>query len=167
MSAPFSIQLFVCGGTLDKEYDAVHGDLRFFKTSLPQILDEAQCTVPVALDVLFLKDSLLMDDDDREAINVACSQSTHQHIVITHGTDTMTQTASLLQSNPDLEGKTIVLTGAMRPYRLGRSDANFNLGAALMAAQLASPGVYVCMNGRLFTAGKVHKNRAAGQFESR
>ncbi|MBD3754564.1 MAG: asparaginase [Gammaproteobacteria bacterium] len=163
---PREIQLFITGGTLDKDYDAVSGELVFPPSHLDSLLAQARCTLPIELDVLMQKDSLHMDDADRAVINQACQDSRHSHIVITHGTDTMVQSAQVLLNNPNLKDKTIVFTGAMRPFKLGESDASFNVGTALMAVQLAKPGVYLCMNGRLFAADQVQKNRVAGLFEA-
>lgn len=161
------IQLFISGGTIDKDYDAVLGELIFPATHIPELLSEANSTLPITVDVLMQKDSLQMDQNDREKISQACQNSACAKIVITHGTDTMVETALCLLANPDLVDKTIVLTGAMRPYKLGKSDAAFNLGAALMAVQTAQAGVFICMNGHLFRADQVQKNRSAGLFESR
>ncbi|WP_127470914.1 asparaginase domain-containing protein [Thiomicrorhabdus aquaedulcis] len=162
-----TLQLFITGGTLDKEYDALSGELIFSSTVVPDLLKEANCTLASDVQVLMQKDSLHMTDEDRAIICQACLNASAQHIVITHGTDTMVQTALALLTAfaaDDLQ-KTIVLTGAMRPFQLGRSDASFNLGSALMAAQTAPFGVYIVMNGRLFNAQSVQKNRALGVFE--
>lgn len=162
-----SILLLVTGGTLDKAYDPLSGDLTFPSSHLPTLLKEARCTLPLEVDVLMQKDSLQMDANDRETIGLACQESPYDRIVITHGTDTMVETAQQLQAHPALAGKTIILTGAMRPYSLGHSDASFNLGSALMAVQTTSPGIYIVMNGHLFKADTVVKNRQAGLFEIR
>jgi L-asparaginase len=162
-----SIQLFVTGGTLDKEYDVLSGELVFPPTHLPALLKEAHCTLAIEVSVLMQKDSLQMTDEDRRLIGQACLNAVPERIVITHGTDTMVQTALALLALLHAAGvqKTIVLTGAMRPFQLGHSDAGFNLGSALMAVQTAQPGVYLAMNGRLFNAQQVQKNRALGVFE--
>jgi len=160
------IQLFVTGGTIDKQYDAISGELTFPDTHIPALLEEANCTLDIEIAVLMQKDSLQMTDSDRNKIDQACSVCSAQQIVITHGTDTMVETALQLQSNPKLTDKTIVLTGAMRPYKLGDSDAAFNIGSALQAVQLAAPGVWVTMNGKLFPANQVIKNTTLGQFEA-
>lgn len=161
---PSSIQLFITGGTIDKQYQTTTGELVFLETHIPQLLKEANCTLPVQVDVLMQKDSLEMTSHDRELIMGACLKSPAQQIVITHGTDTMVETASRLSKSPALENKTIVLTGAMRPFMLGYSDASFNIGCALMAAQLSEAGIYVVMNGQLFCADQVQKNRKKGLF---
>ena len=160
------IQLFITGGTIDKQYDECTGDLIFPDSHLPELLSEANCTLPIEIETLMQKDSLQMDDEDRIQIEQACINSLSTHIVITHGTDTMVETALRLRTSPTLVKKTIVITGAMRPFKLAHSDASFNIGTALMAAQLAQPGVWISMNGQLFSADKVTKNRTLGQFES-
>ncbi len=162
--SPPPIQLFVTGGTLDKQYQATTGELMFPATHVPIMLQEANTTLAIETTVLMQKDSLELTDDDRELICQACIDTPQQTIVITHGTDTMVNTALVLNQHPNLKHKTIVLTGAMRPFMLGHSDANFNLGSALMAVQLASSGVYIVMNGRLFSANQVQKNRQLGLF---
>ncbi len=157
------IHLLITGGTLDKDYDAITGELTFPGTCVPAMLEQARSTVALESTVLMQKDSLEMGDHDRAQILHACRQSPHERIVITHGTDTMTETARHL-ATAGLH-KVIVLTGAMRPHRLGRSDALFNLGAAIMAAQLAPVGVWIAMNGQLLPANQAQKNRQLGRFE--
>ncbi|WP_294948424.1 asparaginase domain-containing protein, partial [Sulfurivirga sp.] len=156
------IHLLITGGTLDKDYDALSGELTFPGTIVPHMLERARVTLPVTTTVLMQKDSLEMTDADRLRIAEAAEASEHERLVITHGTDTMTETGRLLSTRPVLKKKTIVLTGAMRPHRLGHSDALFNLGAALMAAQLAQPGVWIAMNGRLLPATTAQKDRSRG-----
>ncbi|MDX1795206.1 MAG: asparaginase domain-containing protein [Hydrogenovibrio sp.] len=160
------IHLLITGGTLDKDYEATTGELVFNSSHLPEILQQANVTLAIESDTLMLKDSLEMTDKDRESILNACLRSSQRRLVITHGTDTMTQTADLLKNHPDLSEKTIILTGAMRPFKLGMTDASFNLGSALMAVQLAPPGVYLTMNGQLFKSGRVVKNRDLGIFQT-
>lgn len=160
------IQLFVTGGTIDKQYDAISGELTFPATHIPALLKEANCTLDIDIKVLMQKDSLQMNDADRQYINQACSDCLSNQIVITHGTDTMVDTALALQKNTLLADKTIIMTGAMRPYKLGQSDASFNVGSALQAVQLASTGVWISMNGKLFSANHVIKNRTLGLFET-
>lgn len=161
-----SIALLICGGTLDKDYNPQKGELGFSQTHLPELLAQAQQYLPLNLKTVMLKDSLEMDQTDREQLYQACIDCAEPAIVITHGTDTMTDSADYLLSQiQTLANKTIVLTGAMRPFRLGESDASFNLGAALMAAQTTRPGVYICMSGQLFNAGQVKKNHSLGRFE--
>ena len=156
------IHLLITGGTLDKDYDPITGELAFPGTTVPDMLAQARVTVPVETTVLMQKDSLDMDDNDRQTILRACQSSPCERIVITHGTDTMVETGRVLvEAALD---KIIVLTGAMRPHRLGHSDALFNLGGALMAAQWAPVGVWIAMNGRLLPAGRAHKERQRGVF---
>lgn len=162
-----NIALLICGGTLDKDYAPISGELTFSQTHLPEILNQANSLLAIRQQVVMLKDSLEMDAADRDMLHQACINSSEQKIVITHGTDTMTLSAQrLLQDMTQLANKTIVFTGAMRPFRLGDSDASFNLGCALMAAQTAPAGVWITMHGQLFNANAVHKNRAIGQFET-
>lgn len=162
------IDLFITGGTIDKNYQETLGELVFTQSYIPEVLQQANSQLDIKVHTLMLKDSLEMSHTDRSAILQACIDSTAEQMVITHGTDTMVQTAQLLESaftESRLVNKTIVLTGAMRPFKLGNSDASFNLASALMAAQLATPGVYIAMNGRLFTANNVNKNTQLGIFE--
>lgn len=161
-----NIALLICGGTLDKDYAPLSGELAFSQTHLPEILKQANSLLAIRQQVVMLKDSLQMDSNDRDLLHQACLNSTEQKIVITHGTDTMTLSAQrLLQDISQLANKTIVFTGAMRPFQLGQSDASFNLGCALMAAQTAPAGIWITMHGQLFNADSVHKNRTLGQFE--
>ena len=157
------VRLFVTGGTFDKEYDELHGRLFFKDTHVREMLRLARCTLDVDVRTLMMIDSLEMTDADREIIARNCEESTDDRIVITHGTDTMAETARYLGER--VKGKTIVLTGAMVPYTFGSSDGLFNLGVALAFAQALPHGVYVAMNGRRFNWNNVRKNRATGQFE--
>jgi len=161
------ILVLITGGTFDKAYDAVRGELNFGTTHLPEILKEVRCRLTLELEINQLKDSLDMDDADRDRIVRSCKKTDLQKIVITHGTDTMEQTAKYLvtQGLPELQSKTIVLTGAMVPYSFKNTDAVFNLGTSLGAVQLLGPGVYICMHGKVFSALGVKKNRKAGYFE--
>lgn len=152
----------VTGGTFDKEYDELRGTLSFRKTHLPEMLELGRCRLKTRVVQLMMKDSLNMTALDRKRILTACRRAPENRIVITHGTDTMTATAALL--GPALQGKTVVLTGAMRPYRFGSSDGLFNLGSALSFAQALPPGVYVAMNGLVFAWDDVKKNRRLGVF---
>lgn len=160
-----NIKLLITGGTIDKDYQTTSGELVFSQTHLKALLQEANCTLNVDSQVLMLKDSLEMISSDRQQIVEACLATESQQIVITHGTDTMVESALTLLDETKLAEKTIVLTGAMRPYMLGKSDASFNVATALTAVQLSRPGVYIAMNGQVFTADKVQKNRQAGLFE--
>lgn len=159
------IRVFITGGTFDKEYDELSGRLYFRDSHLPEMLTLGRCTLPLAVTTLFMIDSLEMTADQRQHLVERCHAVEESHIVITHGTDTMAETARLLDAG--VQGKTIVLTGAMVPYKFGSSDGMFNLGSALAFAQTLPPGVYVAMNGRCFPAQLVEKNRATGMFTAR
>ncbi len=152
----------VTGGTFDKEYDELRGTLSFQKTHLPEMLSLGRCRLKTRVSALMMKDSLHMTAGDRKRILAACRRAPESRIVITHGTDTMAETAEVLGRG--LSGKTVVLTGAMRPYRFGSSDGLFNLGSALSFAQALPPGVYVAMNGLVFTWDDVKKDRRLGVF---
>jgi L-asparaginase len=157
------IQIFVTGGTFDKEYNELNGALFFKDTHLPEMLEKGRSRLAVSIDTLLMKDSLEFNDVDRQLISFACASASSNRILITHGTDTMVQTAQYLaaQNLP----KTIVLTGAMIPYKFGSSDGLFNLGSAMAFVQTLPPGVYVAMNGKCFSWDNVRKNRNTGEFE--
>jgi L-asparaginase len=156
--------LFVTGGTFDKEYDEIHGTLEFRDTHLPDMLAMARSRLDVRVRMLMMVDSLDMTDADRDLIASNCRDAPEPNIVITHGTDTMVDTAKALAGSvPD---KTIVLTGAMIPIAFGSSDGLFNLGGALSVVQVLPPGVYIAMNGRVFDWDNVAKNRDTGVFEA-
>lgn len=157
-----SVRVLVTGGTFDKEYDELKGTLSFRKTHVPEMLELGRCRVSAKVQVLMMKDSLLMSAADRRRILAACRRSPERRLVVTHGTDTMAETAAVLGRG--LKGKTVVLTGAMRPYRFGSSDGLFNLGSALSFAQALPPGVYVAMNGRVFPWDGVKKDKRRGVF---
>lgn len=158
-----SIRIFITGGTFDKEYNEITGHLFFQDTHLPEMLKLGRSRIEVDMRTLMMIDSLEMTDMDRELIARHCREADEDRIIITHGTDTMAATAGMLsQLVPD---KTIVLTGAMIPYKFGSSDGLFNLGSALAFVQTLLPGVYVAMNGRYFAAGNVRKNKQTGEFE--
>ena len=161
------IRIFVTGGTFDKTYDEIHGRLTFADTHLPEMLRLGRSRVPVAVSTLMMIDSLEMTDADRALIVEQCRVATESRLLITHGTDTMVETAAALAAalHP-ASGKTIVLTGAMIPYAFGSSDGLFNLGSALSFVQALPPGVYIAMNGRYFQWDRVRKNRESGVFES-
>jgi len=148
------------GGTFDKAYDLLTGNLQFQESFVPSILRLGRSTLKTETQTVCLKDSLDIVDQDRESIANILKKSMHKRMVITHGTDSIAETASFLESY-DL-GKTIVLTGAMIPYSFGASDALFNLGSALAFAQVLKSGVYVAMNGKYYHAGSVKKNRVTG-----
>jgi len=157
------INIIVTGGTFDKEYDEIKGQLYFKETHLPEILRLGRCTVPVDIDTLMMIDSLHMTDADRQRIVDHCAACSNARIIITHGTDTMVETAKVLAAAQ--LNKTIILTGAMIPYKFGSSDGLFNMGCALSYVQTLPPGVYITMNGRYFTWDNVRKNREEGLFE--
>lgn len=159
------IRIIVTGGTFDKHYDEIRGNLTFKDTHLPEILKFVRCTVPIELEINQLIDSLDMQTANRLSILESCRKAVEEHIVITHGTDTMTETAEVL--GKARLGKTIVLTGAMVPYIFNNSDAVFNLGCALMAVQLVPVGVFIVMNGRLFAWDDVRKDKALGVFQQK
>jgi len=162
-----SIRILVTGGTFDKQYNELSGTLAFRETHVPEMLRLGRCRVDVAVHQLMMIDSLEMTDANRLSIADACLTSTEPRIVITHGTDTMVETAKTLAAAvPPARGKTIVLTGAMVPYAFGSSDGLFNLGSALSFAQALPPGVYIAMNGRAFPWNDVRKNRETGIFEN-
>lgn len=160
------IRLFVTGGTFDKEYDEIRGELYFKDTHLPEMLALGRSKLKVEVRTLMMIDSLEMTDADRKLIIEQCREAKERYIVITHGTDTMEVTARAL-GEAALPEKTIVLTGAMIPFKFGSSDGLFNLGSALAFVQALPIGVYVAMNGRYFTWDRVHKNRERGDFEER
>lgn len=161
--AKSTLRVLACGGTFDKHYDALQGQLTFGASHLPEVLRQARVHPGYPLTLLPLQDSLDMQDSDRERVVAACREQPEDALVIVHGTDTMTATADCLRSAAI--AKTIVLTGAMLPYELRESDAPFNLGFACAAALTLPVGIYVAMNGRIFAAGSVQKNRALGRFE--
>jgi L-asparaginase len=159
-----SLRIIATGGTFDKHYDPLTGQLGFGESIIPSALARARITAPVHFEPLLAIDSLDMQDLHRQQIGEACRRSAETQILIVHGTDTMRETAAVL-AHAAL-AKTIVLTGAMVPYRIDGSDALFNLGFACAAASLCAPGVYIAMNGQVFPWDAVHKNRSAGVFES-
>jgi L-asparaginase len=158
------IRLFVTGGTFDKTYDEIRGALSFGDTHVPEMLRLGRSRVEVAVRTLMMIDSLDMSGGDRELIARNCAQCAESRIVVTHGTDTMVETAATIAGV--VKDKTVVLTGAMIPYAFGSSDGLFNLGSALSFAQTLPPGVYVAMNGQAFAWNTVRKNRDTGSFES-
>jgi L-asparaginase len=158
-----NIRILITGGTFDKEYNELTGQLYFNDSHLPEMLDLGRNLAPVEIRTLMMVDSLEMTDDDRNLVAEHCVKSPEDKIIITHGTDTMTETAQLLAKK--IKNKTIVLTGAMIPYKFGSSDGLFNLGSALAFVQTLPTGVYVAMNGRYFHADNVRKNKLTGVFE--
>ena len=158
-----AIRIFVTGGTFDKEYNELNGELYFKDTHLNDLLELGRNKVTVVITTLMLIDSLEMTSKDRDAILQQCISCSEDKIIITHGTDTMTETAKVLANN--MSNKTIVLTGAMIPIKFGSSDGLFNLGSALAFVQTLAHGVYVAMNGRYFNWDNVRKNKTTGRFE--
>lgn len=159
------IQVFVTGGTFDKEYNYISGELYFKDTHLKEMFKLGRCTLDIDIKTLMMLDSLEMTDTDREIIAHNCAKTVFNKVLITHGTDKIVETATYLAQR-QLLGKTIVLTGAMIPYAFGTSsDGFFNLGSALAFAQILPEGIYVAMNGRYFTWDNVKKNRKTGFFE--
>jgi len=158
------IRILVTGGTFDKEYDELTGRLYFRDTHVQEMLTRGRARLELSVETVMMIDSLEMDDRGRAQIVARCRDAAERAIVITHGTDTMVETARALAA-AELEGKTIVLTGAMVPYAFGSSDGLFNLGSALSFVQVLPPGVYIAMNGRHFHWDAVRKNRESGVFE--
>ena len=160
-----TLRIITTGGTFDKHYNELTGQLIFGRSVMPSVLERARLTQPVVVESLFALDSLDMQEHHRQQIKKACIDSPEDNIVIVHGTDTLCETAEVI----GFAGlsKTIVLVGAMIPYEIAKSDALFNLGFAIAVAQCSSTGVYVAMNGQVFPWDAVRKNRATGLFESR
>jgi len=159
-----AIRIFVTGGTFDKEYNEITGELFFKDTHLPELLAFGRCNIEVEVVTLMLIDSLYMSEADRETIAENCVKTNENRIIITHGTDTMVDTARILAEK--VKDKTIILTGAMIPYKFGgSSDGLFNLGSALSFVQLLPAGIYIAMNGRYFGWDNCRKNKKTGKFE--
>jgi L-asparaginase len=158
-----TIRILVTGGTFDKEYNEHTGQLFFKDTHLGEMLRLGRSRVEVTIRTVMMIDSLEMTETDRALIVQNCLQSEEDRIVITHGTDTMTETAAAVAGA--ISGKTVVLTGAMVPYAFGSSDGLFNLGSALSFVQVLPPGVYIAMNGKCFPWDRVRKNRERAEFE--
>jgi len=156
------IKFFTVGGTIDKVYFDRKNNYQVGDSRLHEILKEVNVVFEYECESILRKDSLDITDEERQIILGRVAEEKHRHIVITHGTDTMVQTAEILRSVPD---KVIVLTGSMEPARFRSSDAEFNIGCAIAAVQLLPPGVYIVMNGRIFDSGRVRKNVELGQFE--
>lgn len=158
------IKIFVTGGTFDKEYNELNGELFFRDTHLLEMLKLGRCKLDFDIRTLMMIDSLEMTEDDRKIILEHCKKSKEDKIVITHGTDTMEETAKILGQN--IHDKTIILTGAMIPYKFGSSDGLFNLGSVLAFVQSLPHGVYIAMNGKYFSWDNVRKNKKVGEFET-
>lgn len=157
------IRIFITGGTFDKEYNELNGQLFFKDTQMHDLLEMGRNKVPVVIRTLMMIDSLDMTTEDRDLIKHQCVQCEEDKIIITHGTDTMAVTARVLAEH--IKNKTVVLTGAMIPIKFGSSDGLFNMGCAMAFVQSLPPGVYVAMNGRFFNWDNVRKNRQTGIFE--
>ena len=157
------IRILVTGGTFDKEYNELTSALFFHETHVPEMLRLGRCLLDVEVRTLMMIDSLEMTGEDRRVIAEHCRAARESRIVITHGTDTMVETA--IHLGREVQGKTIVLTGAMVPYKFGSSDGLFNLGSALAFVQTLPAGVYIVMNGRVFPWDQVRKNKEQGVFE--
>jgi len=158
-----AIRIFITGGTFDKEYNELNGELYFKDTHMQDLLAMGRCRLDTEIRTLMMIDSLEMTAEDRDLIAHQCNQCEETQIVITHGTDTMSETARVLAEK--VRGKTIVLFGAMIPIKFGSSDGLFNLGGALAFVQTLPAGVYIAMNGRYFQWDNVRKNRQTGMFE--
>lgn len=167
MASSKKVQIYVTGGTFDKDYNFITGKLYFRDTHLLDMMERGRCTIPLDIKTLMMIDSLDMGKEEWDIIAYQCNKCDYDHIVITHGTDTMAETALYLQEKLTTP-KTIILTGAMIPYAFGTSsDGFFNMGSALAFAQVLEPGVYISMNGRYFKAGEVTKNKSTGYFEAK
>jgi len=158
-----NIKIFVTGGTFDKEYNELEGTLFFKETHLPEMLKLARSKLKIDISTLMMIDSLDMTDADRKIILERCKKTKEDKILITHGTDTMIETAKVLSSS--IKNKTIVLTGAMIPYKFGSSDGLFNLGSSLAFVQTLPQGVYISMNGKYFRWDNLKKNKQTSMFE--
>ncbi len=158
-----NIKIFVTGGTFDKEYNELKGTLFFKESHLPEMLKLARSKLKIDIGTLMMVDSLNMTDADRKVILEKCKKTKEDKILITHGTDTMIETAKVLASS--IKNKTIVLTGAMVPYKFGSSDGLFNLGSSLAFVQTLPQGVYISMNGKYFRWDNLKKNKQTSMFE--
>ena len=163
MGGIVSIRIIITGGIFDKHYDELQGELTFKNTHLPEILSFVRCTLPIELEINQLIDSLDMQLPNRLRILQSCRNAPEKRIIITHGTDTMVESAKIL-GEAGLH-KTVVLTGSMVPYAFANSDAVFNLGCSIAAVQLLPAGVYLTMHGKVFPWNNVCKNKKPGSFE--
>jgi len=160
-----TIKVLITGGTIDKQYNELNGELIFTQSSVEDMLAQGGAKLDISVETVMLKDSLDMDDNDRQKILTSCLACEESQIVITHGTDTMVETSQVLAAG--IKDKTIVLLGAMVPYQFKNSDALFNLGCAIAAVQTLGNGVYITMNGKIFNYDEVIKNRELGEFKHR
>ncbi len=156
------IRFFVTGGTFDKSYNELTGELYFKDSHLLEMLKLGRCKADFQIRTLMMTDSLSMTEEDRNIILHNCQKATEERIIITHGTDTMAETARLL-AKANIK-KTIVLTGAIVPYTFVSSDGLFNLGSAIAFVQTLPQGVYIAMNGKCFEADRVQKDKKTGEF---
>jgi L-asparaginase len=156
------LEIITTGGTIDKCYNPISGELSFSDSYIPEIIAYANLTIDISITPLMQKDSLDMQETDRSKILQQVQHSSYDNIIITHGTDTIVETAQCLSS---IKNKTIVLTGAMIPYSIAKSDASFNVGVAIASVQLLENGIYIVMNGKIFTYNQVQKNTQLGTFE--
>ena len=160
-----TIRLLITGGTIDKQYNELDGELIFSESGVEDMLVQGRAKLDIAYETVMLKDSLDMDDNDRQQILESCLACDESQIVITHGTDTMVEISQVLAA--EIKDKTIVLLGAMVPYQFKNSDALFNLGCAIAAVQTLGNGVYITMNGKVFNFDEVSKNKELGEFQHR
>ena len=158
------IKVFTCGGTFEKVYNPISGELGFKDSYLPQIIKRSRITMKVDFEELFLKDSLDMDNDDRLMIAYKVKLEPIKNIVVIHGTDTMVQTAQTIKEHAS-QDKVVVITGAMLPFSIKESDAMFNFGGAFIASQTLDSGIWISMNGHIFRPDDVEKNKRKGVFE--
>ena len=163
MSKDKYIKIFATGGTFDKEYNEINGELFFKTTHLSELLELGRSQLDVQIETLMMVDSLDMTIESKKLIVQKCKEEKTNRIIITHGTDTMVDTAKLLAKS--IKNKTVILTGAMIPIKFGSSDGLFNLGSALSFIQVIDPGIYITMNGRYFKWDSVRKNKILGVFE--
>jgi len=160
-----TIKLLITGGTIDKQYNDLDGELIFTQSGVEDMLAQGRAKLDISPETVMLKDSLDMDDNDRQQILKSCVACDESQIIITHGTDTMVDTSQVLAT--EIKDKTIVLLGAMVPYQFKNSDALFNLGCAIAAVQILKNGVYITMNGKIFNYDEVSKNKKLGEFQHR
>ena len=160
-----TIKVLITGGTIDKQYNELNGELSFTQSGVEDMLNQGRAKLDLSLETVMLKDSLDMDDSDRQKILATCLASDESQIVITHGTDTMVETSQVLAE--EIKDKTVVLLGAIVPYKIKNSDALFNLGCAIAAVQSLGNGVYITMNGKVFNFDEVIKNKDLGEFQAK
>ena len=160
-----TIKVLITGGTIDKQYNELNGELIFTQSGVKDMLAQGRAKLDISYETIMLKDSLELNDDDRQKILAACLACDESQIVITHGTDTMVETSQVLAE--EIKDKTVVLLGAMVPYKIKNSDALFNLGCAIAAVQSLGNGVYITMNGKVFNFDEVIKNKDLGEFQAK